>query len=155
MVNFDTMEKPQSAVTAPLGYTDSAWRHTSARFLDAVSARQRDQVAKLLSQPNNGGSGLREWVSAIASRGATLPKVVPEAVIDVYLNDPEAVPLYDCESCGLAIPVRPSRIYGLDGDPDEVYFTSCPACGARTGLFMHFTRRYETSVTESLRRRPR
>jgi hypothetical protein len=154
MVNFEAT-KQQSESLPPIGRADSMWNRTSARFLEAVSARQRDQVAWLLSHPNNGGSGLREWVAAIAMRGAMLPTAIPEAVIHVYLNDPEALPLYDCESCGLAIPVRPSHIYGLDGEPDEVHFTTCPACGARTGLFMHFTRRYETSVTDSLRRRPR
>jgi hypothetical protein len=95
------------------------------------------------------------WVSAIAWRGAVLPTQVPEEIIDVYLSDSEAVPLHDCGSCGLAIPVRPSRLYGLDGDPERVYFSLCPACGSRTGPHMYFTRRFEDNISDTLRRRPR
>jgi hypothetical protein len=134
---------------------DTEWQQICRRFVNAVSVNHRETVAQLLRQPNNGGSGLREWVSAIAFRGAITPSTIPDTVIEVYLGDPEAVPLYDCESCGLAIPVRPSRLYGLDGDPDEVYFRNCPLCGARTGLYLHFTHKYERDVASSLRRRPR
>ena len=131
------------------------WEATCSRFLDSISARQRDQVATLLHQMHNGGSGLRDWISAIALRGAPLPERIPEAIIHVYLTDPEAAPLHDCEGCGIAIPVRPSRLYGLEGDPDEIYFSTCPGCGSRTGLFVHFTRHFEDEIVDNLRRRPR
>jgi hypothetical protein len=153
MVKIETQGTPQNRHTDHA--IDGRWQNVCLRFLNAVSVNQRAAVAQSLRQPNNGGSGLREWVSAIAYRGATIPDAIPETVIDIYLNDPEAVPLYDCESCGLATPVRPSRLYGLDGDPEEVYFRNCPACGARTGLFLHFSHRYERDVASSLRRRPR
>jgi hypothetical protein len=131
------------------------WAKVSNEFLNAVTPCQRKSVAELLHTVHNGGSGLRDWVSAIAWRGAVLPTQVPEEIIDVYLSDSEAVPLHDCGSCGLAIPVRPSRLYGLDGDPERVYFSLCPACGSRTGPHMYFTRRFEDNISDTLRRRPR
>jgi hypothetical protein len=134
---------------------DSNWKVTYQRFLQAVSPRQRDQVARLAKSVHNGGSGLRDWLSAITWRGAILPKRIPEQIIDIYLRDSEAVPLHDCEGCGLAIPVRPSRLYGLEGEPDQIYFDKCPACGSRTGLYLYFSRQFQDSVSRSLRRRPR
>lgn len=104
---------------------------------------------------HNGGSGLRDWVSAITWRGAVLPKRIPDELMNVYLIDSEAAPLHDCEGCGLAVPVRPSRLYGPEGEPDQVYFASCPLCGARTGLYMHFSRRFQDDMTSTIRRRPR
>jgi hypothetical protein len=137
------------------GERRSAWQENCERFLAAVSSSRRPQVADMLHHMHNGGSGLRYWIEAITWRGASLPDRIPDCIIDVYLSDSEAMPLYDCEQCGLAIPVRPSRLYGFDGDPEEVYFPNCPICGARTGLFLHFTRDFEERVTDSLRRRPR
>lgn len=134
----------------------STWQQTCAQFLRAVAPAQRDHAARLLQQPNNGGGGLREWVSAMAWRKVAVPEQIPMDLVDVYLKDPEAVPLFDCESCGLPVPIRPSRLYGLEGDPDEVYFPNCPLCGSRTGLYLHFTRRFEDDVVATLRRgRPR
>jgi hypothetical protein len=147
---------PQASLSSDRDETlHSTWQQTCARFLRAVAPAQREQVAHLLQQPNNGGSGLREWVSAMAWRRVALPEQIPLDLVDVYLKDPEAVPLFDCESCGLPVPIRPSRLYGLDGDPDEVYFPNCPLCGSRTGLYFHFTHRFEHNVVAALRRRPR
>jgi hypothetical protein len=135
--------------------SESRWFDACARFLRAISARQRNDVAHRLEHPNNGGSGLREWVASIAWRGAVLPAQIPESVIHVYLSDPEAAPLFDCEGCGLLIPVRPSRFDGWDGEPDEVYFTSCPLCESRTGQYLYFTKKFEGECINPLRRRPR
>ncbi len=134
---------------------DAAWNTTCFRFLQAVSATQQARVANLLHSVHNGGSGLRDWVSAVTWRGGVLPDRIPEAIIDVYLSDSEAAPLHDCEGCGIAIPVRPSRLHGLEGEPDEVYFSTCPACGSRTGLYMYFSRRFQDHIAGLLRRRPR
>jgi hypothetical protein len=131
------------------------WQQVSADFVNAVPAVQRDKVMQLLHHPNGGGSGLRQWVYSIAFRGGVLPPTIPHEVIEIYLRDSEATPLYDCESCGLALPVRPSRLYGLDSDPEEVYFVKCPSCGGRTGFYCHFTHRYEQDFVSALRRRPR
>jgi hypothetical protein len=133
---------------------NSLWGSTVVRFLAAVAGCHRHSVSQRLQQVHSAGSGLRDWVDAIAWRGAVLPDHIPEAVIEVYLTDPEASPLYDCEGCGMAVPVRPSRLYGFEGEPEEVYFPTCPACGSRTGLFSHFTRRFEDK-TNPLRRVPR
>jgi hypothetical protein len=129
------------------------WADVSSRFLNAISPPKRKKVGDLLHRMHNGGSGLRDWVSAIAWRGAVLPAQVPEEIIDVYLSDSEAIPLHDCGSCGLAIPVRPSRLDGLEGDPERVYFAFCPACGSRTGPHMYFTRQFEENISATLRRR--
>jgi hypothetical protein len=64
-------------------------------------------------------------------------------------------PLHDCEGCGLLVPVRPSRFDGWDGDPDEVYFPTCPLCESRTGQYLYFTKRHEDEKINPLRRRPR
>lgn len=146
--------KPRAQDTS-LKESESRWFGTCERFLNAVSARQRDSVAARLRQLNNGGSGLRDWVAAIAWRGALLPERIPEALVQVYLADPQAAPLYDCEGCGLLIPVRPSCFDGWDGEPDEVYFATCPACESRTGQYLYFTRNFEAETINPLRRRPR
>jgi hypothetical protein len=134
---------------------ESNWNAAYQQFLRAVAPRQREQVQHLLKTMHNGGSGLRDWLSALTWRGAILPTRIPEQIIDVYLRDSEAAPLHDCEGCGLAIPVRPSRLHGLEGEPDLIYFDKCPACGSQTGLYMYFSRRFQDNVTTELRRRPR
>jgi hypothetical protein len=154
MIEFDEKDDP-SAVAVSSSDSTVRWVKVSNQFLNAVAPAQRKQVAQLLHSVHYGGSGLRDWVSAIAWRGAVLPMQIPEELIDVYLSDSEAVPLHDCESCGLAVPVRPSRLYGLEGEPERVYFSACPACGSRTGPHMYFTRRFEDDISSTLRRRPR
>jgi hypothetical protein len=154
MIEFDESVGSQP-VTATSSDSTGRWIDVSRQFLNAVTPRQRKQVAALLQRVHNGGGGIRDWVSAIAWRGGILPEEIPDEVIDVYLSDSEAVPLHDCESCGLAMPIRPSRLYGLEGEPERVYFTACPACGSRTGPHMYFTRRFQDDVVADLRRRPR
>jgi len=135
---------------------ESHWFEICEQFLNAVASRQRPAVAARLKQPNNGGSGLRDWVAAITWRGALLPERIPESLIQVYLTDPEAAPLHDCEGCGLLVPVRPSRFDGWDGEPEEVYFPTCPLCESRTGQYLYFTKKHESEKKiNPLRRRPR
>jgi hypothetical protein len=129
-----------------------AWKDTAARFLAAVPYEQREAVEPLLQQPHYGSSGLRNWIDAIASQGAVLPERIPAAVIDVYLEDAEAMPLYECEECGLAVPVRPNRLLGPDAEPEKVFFPECPACGGRTGYYLYRTR---DSVSQLRHTKPR
>jgi hypothetical protein len=137
-------------------HTDPRWFDSCERFLASVAEEQREAVLLRLAHLNIGGSGLRDWVSAIACRGAVLPERIPEVVIAVYLRDSEAAPLFDCEGCGILIPVRPSRLLdGWDGEPDEVYFQTCPVCASRIGHHLHFSRRFEANTANPLRRRPR
>jgi hypothetical protein len=136
------------------GHT-SQWDAACQMFLQAVAPADRKQVEALIHGMHNGGAGLREWISAIAWRGSIIPTEIPQVLIDVYLHDSEAVPLHDCEDCGIAIPVRPSRLDGPDGEPERVYFGSCPACGGRTGPFMYFSRNFQPDTLSTLRHRPR
>src|SRR4051812_27159456 len=100
----------------------SQWDSACELFLRAVPPADRAQVEALIHGMHNGGAGLREWISAIAWRGSIIPAQIPQVIIDVYLHDSEAAPLHDCEACGLAIPVRPNRLYGPEGDPERIYF---------------------------------
>jgi hypothetical protein len=107
------------------------------QFLAAVDIRQRPVVAALLRQPYCGGQGLRLWLQALRAGTAVLPESIPPELIQVYVNDPEAVPLHDCARCGLAIPVRPDRQRGEDSPAEQVYFATCPHCGGRTGRYAY------------------
>ena len=114
----------------------SDWREVTDRLLAAVEPRQREDVARVLEDTHGGGWGLRLWVSSIIWGGASLPEQVPAELIDVYLTDPEAMPLHECGECGLPVPVRPNRVHGNDGDPERVYFPACPACDSPTGWYL-------------------
>lgn len=124
---------------------DDAWRDTCEQFLASVPTHLQERVEWALHNLHSGGTGLRNWVSAIAWRGGKLPEHVPSEIIDVYMCDEEAKPLYDCESCGMAIPVRASRTATIEDEPEYVYFKACPACGGRTGLYLYFSRQYQPS----------
>jgi hypothetical protein len=133
----------------------AAWDAACTSLLNAVSPTQKQVVHQLLHGMHNGGAGLRQWVSSVALGNSILPSQIPEIIIEVYQHDPEAAPLHDCETCGIAIPVRPNCLYGTEADPDRVYFSTCPVCGGRTGLYMYFTHRADSNVVAKLRRRPR
>src|SRR5205807_950104 len=99
-----------------------------------------------LRDPTRGGAGLREWVRSLSLGSAIVPRQVPEAVIAVYLADPEARPHHDCEECGMAVPVRPG--HGLDDELSEyAYFPCCPACGGKTGRYARLCRSGRPSVS--------
>lgn len=122
------------------------WQEAHDRFLAAVDPEQREMVEPLLQQLHYGSSGLRNWLDAIVWQGAVLPERIPRALIDVYLHDPEAAPLYECEDCGLAVPVRPNRTLGPDAEPDKVFFHDCPVCGGRIGYFLYRTRDFSNKL---------
>jgi|SRR5579884_1542082 len=122
---------------APPGL-EAHWSQARAALLAAVAPAQRPLVAALLRQPLRGGRGLRMWLRLLATQGPPLPPSLPEVLIHVYLNDPEAVPLHDCAGCGLAVPVRPGWL-GYEGEPQRVYFPACPHCGGHTGLHAYWS----------------
>jgi hypothetical protein len=127
------------------------------KFLSSVPDELKDKVGHSLKSMHSGGFGLRAWVNSLTYRNSQLPHSIPEGLIQVYFNDPEAFPLHECEDCGLAIPVRPNRRHGLDGVPEHTYFESCPSCGGRTGLHLFVARREEPQTVSGMlrRRRPR
>jgi hypothetical protein len=122
-----------------------SWLSMRDRFLDAVEMRQRPQVASMLRLPQHGGRGLRAWLGSIAAQRSCMPDSIPEQLVQVYLEDSEAIPLHDCASCGVAIPVRPAWD-GYEEEPDQVYFSRCPCCGGPTGLYAYWSRRAEEAA---------
>jgi len=112
------------------------WQEVVNRFLEAIEPQQRDVVSIALADPYGGGWGLRLWVSAIIWGSALMPAKVPTNLIEVYLTDPEVIPLHDCCSCGLAVPVRPNKLQGSAGEPEKVYFPLCPSCNSPTGWYL-------------------
>lgn len=132
--------------------SDSSWDDACTRLLNAIPDDQRTAVVRLVESRDGGGSGLREWIAALAYRRAILPERIPAAVLDVYMHDPEAVPLHDCEQCGMAVPVRPNRLHGMESEPEQEYFPVCPVCGGRTGPY-YFWSHVATSPTVAIRRR--
>ncbi len=146
MLGDETMHKksPCAELTSQTsGEEDRQWRDTCENFLASVPTRLHDRVQRALQSLHSGGTGLKSWVATIAWRGGKLPESVPEAIIEVYLCDQEAVPLYDCEECGIAIPVRASRTAAVEDEPEHLYFPNCPVCGGRTGLYSYLSRQYE------------
>lgn len=138
--------------------SDVRWADACRQFVAAVPTDIGQSVERSLHSLHGGGVGLRNWVSSIAWRGGKLPQELPPELVQVYLDDPEAVPLHDCESCGVAIPVRPNRIDGLEAEPEQTYFPTCPICGGRTGLYMYVSRRAEREeasddIAAAMRRR--
>jgi hypothetical protein len=117
---------------------DRRWAQTRDRFLAAVDPKQRATVAGLLRQRHRGGLGLRMWLRTLVTQDRPLPESLPTELVQVYLDDPEAVPLYDCASCGLAVPVLPGW-RGYEGEPERVYFLECPCCGGSTGLHAYWS----------------
>jgi hypothetical protein len=114
----------------------SDWQEVVNRFLEAVQPQQREVVSIALADPYGGGWGLRLWVSSIVWGSAIMPSAIPAQVIDVYLADPDVIPLHDCCSCGLAVPVRPNKLQGASGEPEKIYFPQCPCCNSPTGWYL-------------------
>lgn len=122
---------------------DLRWEETCKEFLVSVPGEMQSSVERALRNSHEGGVGLRAWVSSIAWRGSKLPESVPAELLKVYFADPEAVPLHECETCGISIPVRPNRFRGMEDEPEETYFSTCPVCCGRTGLYLYMSRQLE------------
>jgi hypothetical protein len=110
------------------------------RLLAAVPAAYRPRARALLTDPWQGGRGLRAWLAILETDGRPLPDELPEELVSVYLDDDDAEPLYDCECCGLPVPVRAARRCGHEAAVERVYFPACPCCGGRTGRHAYWSR---------------
>ncbi len=117
---------------------DARWSEARQRLLAAVASVQRAEVARRLQQAPHGGLGLRLWLRTLVTQGRPLPEALPAELVQVYLEDPDAVPAHDCAICGVAIPVQPGW-QGYDDEPRRVYFPTCPCCGGRTGLYAYWS----------------
>jgi hypothetical protein len=107
------------------------WCEARGRFLAAVAPQQRAAVRALVGRLPGGSFGLHAWLCALAWEAAFLPAQLPCALVQVYLDDPEAAPLAECQVCRLALPVRPGR--RDESGWGEGYFAVCPVCGGRSG----------------------
>lgn len=110
------------------------------QLLAAVPAALRVRARVLLSDPRQGGRGLRAFLALVEADGRPLPGDLPGELVAVYLEDADAEPLYDCERCGLPVPVRAGRRCGHEAAVDRVYFAACPCCGGRTGRHAYWSR---------------
>jgi hypothetical protein len=95
---------------------------------DAVEARI---VAALQSCQRFGmdgfDDGLLHWAEQARRRDAVpVPAVLPRALVQAYLDDPQAMPFHECGECGLQVPTDRQR--------QVEHFPECPVCGGRTGL---------------------
>lgn len=122
---------------------DERWEFVYSQFLSLVDQDMRNDVQRMVSSIHGSGEGLRRWINEIAYHGRVLPEAVPKSLLNVYMSDPEALPLHDCSDCGLSVPVRPNRLYGSEGEPEEQYFPECPVCGGRTGLYCFWSNRLD------------
>ena len=120
-----------------------SWEEVRIRFLRCVPKTQRRIVAELLRDGDVRGRGLRTWVRRLAAQSQLPRDPFPPELVQVYLDDDEAMPLHDCAGCGIAIPVRPDW-HGADGQPQQIYFPDCPCCGERTGLYAAWSRSGES-----------
>jgi len=116
-------------------------RDDLSRLLAAVCDGQRSEVETLMSNPRRGGRGLRSWLAIMAVDQRPLPDTLPWELVEVYLQDDDAEPFYDCERCGLPVPVRTARSWGHEATVERVYFPTCPCCGGRTGRYAYWSRR--------------
>jgi hypothetical protein len=81
----------------------------------------------------------RHWPDTDISDEVIL--AMPPEVAEVYLNY-DALPLHDCEDCGLWVPVTPGEYRGR---PAVRHFEDCPLCGGRTGYAAYFNRRQDVA----------
>lgn len=132
---------------------DERWDFAYDGFMSLVAEDLREEIERIVSGINGNGQGLRCWINNIAYRGGVMPELIPREVLLVYLVDHEALPLHDCANCGLSVPVRPNRLYGSEGDPEEEYFLVCPACGGQTGLYSYWSNRDENRLVKKLKPR--
>ncbi len=126
------------ATRIPPNASINSWEDVRRNFLKAVHYLQRPAVEGLLQRPRHGGKGLRMWLQNLEMRGDFFPEELPPALVQIYLDDSEVLPLHDCESCGLLIPVHPS--IDFEAEPRKTFFPKCPHCGNRTGRHAHGAR---------------
>jgi hypothetical protein len=103
----------------------------------AVDPDQRPAVEAALQDFPARGHGLADWLTGHFT-GGNVPARVPREVVSVYLADPEALALHDCEDCGLELPVHCGRQDGAVTEPARTYFKTCPVCGGRVGWYAYW-----------------
>src|SRR4051794_9165650 len=62
------------------------------RFLQAIDPSLRTRVSKALDSLHGDAPGLRVWLSRIRSGATVFPEPIPESLIQVYFEHPEALP---------------------------------------------------------------
>ena len=115
--------------------------HALDRLLAALPPGRLTVARRMITDPRCGGHGLRAWLALLDTDDRPLPPAVPDELIEVYLADDDAEPLHDCESCGMAVPVRVGRRCGHEAVVEREYFPTCPCCGGRTGRYAFWSRR--------------
>jgi hypothetical protein len=66
------------------------------------------------------------------------PFAMPREVCEVYLKDPDAIAIHDCEDCGYEVPLGCPLGKGNEPTPTvRRYFTQCPICGGKTGWYAY------------------
>jgi hypothetical protein len=139
----------------PLGPLDSwlpyetHWEEIRQRFLAAIDPGLREGIEHLMHQPHYSGFGIRAWLNSLATGASMLVEPLPYQVVKVYLDYPEAMPLHDCERCGLAVPILPNRQDGYEGEPERVFFPECPSCGGRTGWYLYWSQDHHDTTAPS------
>jgi hypothetical protein len=56
---------------------EDRWTEASARLLAAIDESRRPAATEMLGSLHRGATGLRDWVMAIAWRGAVVPAALP------------------------------------------------------------------------------
>ena len=74
------------------------------------------------------------------------PLALPASVVSVYLDDPAAVALHDCEDCGYVVPFGCPEPYAEPPKPARVYFQRCPLCGGKVGYCAFHNRNAFTAL---------
>lgn len=116
----------------------SGWTKAKQQFLAAVAPQQRQAVATALENRHAASPGLRQWLRGLIIEEMRLPKRIPPQVIAIYLEDADALPLYGCSHCALALPVKCISTWAADA-VEEVYFDNCPSCGQSVDLYGHWS----------------
>lgn len=134
MKNRNEKQKPLNYQVSSDGGMESYWDSARKRLLACIEEEQRTEVEMVLRAPRQGGRGLRLWLQIIATQNKPLPDSLPWKLVQVYLDEPEALPLHECSGCGVAIPVRAISPV-VDEEPAETFFPACPCCGSTTGYY--------------------
>jgi hypothetical protein len=66
------------------------------------------------------------------------PAALPPQVAQVYIEDPKALPIQDCEDCGYLVPATAPAWSAAGHRPGRSYFERCPLCGGKTGVHARY-----------------
>jgi hypothetical protein len=74
------------------------------------------------------------------------PLALPGTAGAVYLDDPSAVALHDCEDCGYRVPVGYPDANADPPKPPRIYFQRCPLCSGKVGYCAFYKRNGSTAA---------